>query len=174
VCYRHPTPLILAGWWATNDTEKMLRWKETVEWGTANGCTVLIEGIAEKDFYNAENPTAYQIGPLGGPCYRPWDYETKERPGPEELAKHLDSLSARWADIAGLTLAAVTRPLAFTGRKARRLLVYADGSARPPWGGWSHLSIDEGERRTFTRLRSSINKAVAPHEVDHVEFVTDQ
>jgi hypothetical protein len=167
---RPPTPLILAGWAFTNDIEKRQRWRETVDWATANGCAALTEAIAERDFYETDNPTSYVIGPMGGPCYRPWDYERKERPPAEELAKHFEILSSRWADIAGPNLAIVTRPIAFTGKKARRLLVHADKSARPPWGGWSYLSTDGAQRRTFTRLRSTINKAVAPHEIDHVDF----
>lgn len=39
---RPPTPLILSGWWASNDMEKMRRWEETVCWATVNGCTTLI------------------------------------------------------------------------------------------------------------------------------------
>jgi hypothetical protein len=108
---------------------------------------------------------------MGGPCYRPWDLDSKQRPAPEDLARHLDSLSACWTDIAGPALTAITRPVAFTGKKGRRLLVHAEETARPPWGGWSHLSGEEAQRRTFTRFRSAINQAIAPHEVDHVDFV---
>jgi hypothetical protein len=62
--------------------------------------------------------------------------------------------------------------VAFTGKKARRLLVQAEGTATPPWGGWSYRSPDEAKRRTFTRFRSAVNKAIGPHEVDHIEFIT--
>jgi hypothetical protein len=68
----------------------------------------------------------------------------------------------------------VTRPVAFTGKKARRLLVQAEGEAIPPWGGWFDRSTEEAKRRTFTRFRSAVNKAIAPHEVDHIDFVTDE
>jgi hypothetical protein len=27
-----PVPLILAAWWETSDLDKMVRWKETIEW----------------------------------------------------------------------------------------------------------------------------------------------
>jgi hypothetical protein len=50
------------------------------------------------------------------------------------LAKYLEYLSAHWADIAGSILAPITRPLTFTGKKARRLLVRAEETAVPPWG----------------------------------------
>jgi hypothetical protein len=152
----------------------MRRWKETIDWAATNGCTAIIESIADTDFYEAEKPTEYRIGPLGGPCYRPWDFERKQRPGADELARYLNSLSARWAEIAGPSLATLTHPLAFTGRKARRLLVRAEKGTLPPWGGWSYLSPDEATRRAFTRLRSAINEVLAPHEVDHVDFTTEQ
>jgi hypothetical protein len=68
----------------------------------------------------------------------------------------------------------VAHPLAFAGKKARRLLVYADANVRPPWGGWCYLSHLQSERLTFTRFRAAINKAIAPHEIDHVHFTTDR
>lgn len=83
------------------------------------------------------------------------------------------TLLARWSEIAGERLAGITRPLAFTGEKGRRLLVSADGAAAPPWGGWSHLSEEESERRTFTNFRAAINMVIVPHEVDHVDFTTE-
>jgi len=52
-------------------------------------------------------------------------------------------------------------------------VIRTDGSARPPWGGWSYLSTVETERRIFTRFRAVVNNAIAPHEVDHVDFTTD-
>jgi len=167
-----PPPLILAGWVYSNDLEKLRRWEETVAWANSNGCADLI-AIPEGDFYFVDEPTSYRVGPLGGPMYRPWDIDQKERPQPSLIAKHLGTLKSHWQDIVGQELARVTRPLAFTGAKFRRLLVWADNSARPPWGGWSYLSAAEADRRTFTHLRASINRAIAPHEVDHVDFTTD-
>ena len=132
------------------------------------------KSISDQDFYQADKPSDYQIGPLGGPCYRPWNFKSKMRPPSEDILKCFDYLAAHWIDIAGSSLAKVTRPQAFTGNKARRLLVLADGTAVPPWGAWTYLSPDEEERRTFTRFRSAVNKAIAPHEVDHIEFVTER
>jgi hypothetical protein len=85
-------------------------------------------------------------------------------------AKHLETLISDWENIVGPELARVSSPVAFTGAKARRLLVQVDGAGRPPWGGWSCLSNVEEERRAFTRFRASINAAIAPHEVDHIDF----
>ncbi len=164
-----PKPLILAGWAYSNDVEKMRRWEETVTWATSNGCLDLIR-ISDEDFHYVDEPTSYTVGPLGGPMYRPWDFKEKARPPLSRLAEHLQTLKSHWQDIAGPELAKITSPLAFTGMKARRLLVQTDDTARPPWGGWSHLSAVESERRTFTQFRASVNKAVAPHEIDHVDF----
>jgi len=169
-----PTPLILNGWAYSNDVEKMRRWEETVAWANANGCRDVILDIPAEDFYYVEEPTTYTVGPMGGPMYRPWGFESKERPSSEQIARHFETLLSGWSRIVGSELAHITRPVAFTGEKARRLLIYADGSARPPWGGWLHLSTAESERRAFTRFRAAINKAIAPHEVDHVDFTTEE
>jgi hypothetical protein len=166
-----PVPLILGGWWATNDFEKIIRWEETVAWATSKGCADLVE-VPSEDFYCVDEPTSYTPGPMGGPMYRPWDYEEKEKPLTDQIRKHLETLISCWEDIVGPELAGVCSPLAFTGAKARRLLVRVHGAARPPWGGWSSLSNVEAERRAFTRFRASINTAIAPHEVDHIDFTT--
>ena len=87
--------------------------------------------------------------------------------------RYFETLKSKWAEVVGPELAHITRPLAFTGEKARRLLVFADGSASPPWGGWTYLSSIESERHTFTRFRTAVNDTIAPHEVDHIDFTTD-
>jgi hypothetical protein len=168
-----PTPLILAGWAHSNDVEKMLRWEETVAWAIDNGCAEVVRAIPDEDFYFVDEPSTYAVGPLGRPMCRPWDFDSKGCPSSEEIDQHLDTLRSHWSEIVGHELAIVTRPFKFTGAKARRLLVQADGTARPAWGGWAHLSLLETERRAFTRFRGAINSAIAPHEVDHVDFTTD-
>lgn len=168
-----PKPLILAGWAYSNDIEKLGRWEATVAWAANNECTELVSGIPDQDFYFVEEPTSYMVGPFGGPMYRAWDFKTKPRPPSEQIAVHMDTLRSRWPEIVGEELASITRPVAFTGDKARRLLVLADGAVSPPWGGWSRLSEEESARRTFTRFREGINKALAPHEVDHIDFAIE-
>jgi hypothetical protein len=163
--------LILAGWAYSNDIDKMRRWEETVAWAAHNGCLDVVE-VPDTDFYSVDEPTSYTVGPLGGPLYRPWDFEAKGRPSPDRLSEYLATLTSRWQDIVGQELARSTRPLAFSGAKARRLLVEADAKIHPPWGGWSHLSAVESERRMFTAFRAAINKAITPHEVDHIDFTT--
>lgn len=168
-----PKPLILNGWAYSNDVEKMQRWHETVVWAAENGCTDLLSGIPDSDFHFVEKPTGYEVSPLGGQVYRPWDFEAKSRPPSDELGRLLDTLLSRWSEIVGNELAIATRPVAFTGEKARRLLIFANAAATPPWGSWSQLSMQESNRRAFTHFRAAINEAIAPHEVDHIDFTTD-
>jgi hypothetical protein len=166
-----PKLLILSGWTYTNDVEKMQRWEEKIEWATKNGCTEKVSGIPDQDFYFVEEPTSYKIGPMGGPMYRAWDFKAKNRPNSEQIKQSMDTLLSHWSEIVGNEIASITRPLALTGRKTRRLLVLANATVTPPWGGWSHLSTQESKRRTFTRFRAAINKAITPHEVDHIDFI---
>src|SRR5215468_3109270 len=78
---------------------------------------------------------------------RSWDYEAKDRPSSEDIAK-LDFLSAQWTDIAGPSLGTATHPLAFSGKKARRLIISAAETAAPPREDWTSLPSDESKRRT--------------------------
>jgi hypothetical protein len=166
-----PKPLILSGWIYSNDLERKTRWEETVQWASTNNCLDLVEGIHDSDFYEVEELTTHQIGPLGGPMYLPWDYEEKDLPAQGDIDSYLDRLISNWESIVGKELSRMTKPLMFTGKKARRLLVSYQESFDPPWGGWSHLSDIESERRSFTDFRAAINRAISPHEVDHIEFV---
>lgn len=130
-----PKPLILGGWAYSNDIEKRQRWEETVAWAARNGCAELLSGIPDHDFYFVEEPTSYTVGPFGGPMYRAWDFERKTRPPSKQIAAYMNSLQSRWSEIVGEELAGITRPLAFTGGKARRLLVLAHGAVSPPGAG---------------------------------------
>ena len=166
-----PVPLILAGWAWTNDVEKMDRWEMTVKWAKEAECEEIITAIADEDFRFVRVPSDYEIGPSGGPMYRTCDFERKERPEESVLTAALAKLVAEWPDIA-VGLAADTRPLRFCGEKARKLLVAVSFNASPPpWGKWHMRSYVEAERRTFTTFRRAVNKAIRPHEVDHIEFV---
>jgi len=167
-----PRPLILAGWVFSNDIDKMQVWEETVDWAVQNGCANLVTDIPDSDFYYVECPSNYAVGPYGNPYYLTWNSEAKSRPSSEQIEHLIDYMLSHWSEIVGNDLASITRPLAFTGRKARRLLVLANADTTPPWGGWASRSANESERRTFTKFRASINKAIAPHEVDHIDFTT--
>lgn len=165
-----PVPLILGGWAFSNDVQKMARWNRTVDWARANGCSMLVE-VAEESFYCQETLTSYEVGPTGGPMLRDWDFQTRTRPPAEEISKHLQRLKSGWVQIVGDQVGGVTSPLRFQGAKARTLLVQADITVQPPWGGWTQLSQVEAKRRTFTQFRRAINQTIGPHEVDHIDFV---
>lgn len=82
----------------------------------------------------------------------------------------LRTLIEQWEDLAGPELAANTRPVSFAGRKLRRLIVVANTNSQPPWGKWDCLN--EGpERAAFTDLRRAVNGSVAPHGIDHIDFI---
>lgn len=165
-----PVPLILAGWAYSNDYEKMERWRQTIEWAKANGCEQITAAVKETDFYYAHNLSDYDSGPLGGPMYLEWNFESRIRPSDDELVVALDLLRSNWEQIVGDELGEVTYPHAFTGTKRRKLLVKALHSFTPSWGGWEFLA-STSVRRDFTRFRESVNKAIKPHMVDHVEFI---
>lgn len=167
-------PLILNGWGFSNDMDKLRRWEAMIEWANKNGCADLVETIPVDQFYCVETPTTYTVGPMGGPMYREWDFQPRHKPDAEVLQALVETLKSRWAEITGSQISEMTQPIRFDGSKARRLIVRATASMTPPWGTWETLSPDEEKRRSFTRLRAAINAAIAPHEVDHIDFVTDK
>jgi len=164
-----PVPLILSGWVYSNDAEKIARWNQTIEWAKDSGCEDILGSLKNEDFYFTDEVSTYQVGPFGGPMYRDWDLEAKERPPQEDLEEALQILKNGWSDIA-TGFSDATQPLDFTGEKARRLLVTVTKNSPPPWGAWDRLSSVEAERRTFTVFRSAVNEAIKPLEVDHIGF----
>jgi hypothetical protein len=163
-----PKPLILTGWISTNDLEKAQRWRETVTWARAHNLGRLVEA-REQDGYCVEEFTTYEVRPLGGPMYLPWNFDAKPTPPPGSVQTAMTILLRDWPTIVGWELGRMTTPLRFTGKKKRRLVVKADAEQVPPWGGWNHLAPGE-ERRTFTRMRSAVNQAIASVKVDHIDF----
>jgi hypothetical protein len=91
------------------------------------------------------------------------------RPSPEVGQQLLERLLEQWQSVAGPKLAAITKPKCLAGAKLRRLVVEADYSSRPPWGSWQALD-QPSERHTFTEFRAAVNRCLAPHEVDHIDF----
>jgi hypothetical protein len=164
-----PTPLILNGWVFSDDYQKKLAWEDTVAWAARNGCLEIVESVPEKDFHcGASEPRMHIVG------YSPWNRESKPRPSPEELERHLELLQSRWPEIVGPTLGPATRPVSFSGRKRRRLIVRAVASVHPPWGDWDYRVAAAAERITFTLFRAAVNREIAPHEVDHIDFEVDE
>jgi hypothetical protein len=167
-----PKALILNGWAATNDVEKAERWAETANWAERHGLTDLVT-VQPQDWYAVEEPSSYEVGPLGGPLYLQWRSESAAKPSNDAVKTALDKLSGNWAAITP-ELAPFTRPSAFTGTKMRRLLVTVlKGAPPPPWGHWDSLPNDQS-RREFTDLRKRVNRAIAPLEIDHIDFEFDR
>jgi hypothetical protein len=163
-----PIPLILNGWASTNDVDKSERWAQTVRWAEQNGVIDLVS-VEQQDWYAVENPSSYEIGPLGGPMHLPWRFDPAERPAGDAAQDALSRLTENWPGIAG-EIAQFTRPVCLAGAKMRRLLVCVAPSApNPPWGTWDKLAEDESRRR-FSDLRRKVNAVIAPLEVDHIDF----
>ncbi|WP_243544882.1 hypothetical protein [Pseudodesulfovibrio tunisiensis] len=48
---RPPIPLILAGWAYSDDYEKAIRWRQTVEWAENNSLADIIPELTDEDWY---------------------------------------------------------------------------------------------------------------------------
>ena len=164
-----PVPLILNGWVFSNDAQKKDRWEQLVEWAVERGWDADVV-VPQSEFYCVEEIDSGRVGPIGGPMFLPWRFTAARKPTAAEVRAAEDLLRRDWENVAGLLLARITTPLGFTGRKKRRLLVEAHFSSPAPWGTWNTLSSDE-RRREFTQLRFAVNEAVAPLEVDHIDFI---
>jgi len=46
-----PTPLILAGWNFSSDSEKNSRWEDTIKWAKTCGAEHILTKINDDDFY---------------------------------------------------------------------------------------------------------------------------
>lgn len=160
---RPPHILICGGWAFSGDMEKHQRWVSLVEWAEERGLSHLIPRLAPNEIYTAPDLS-------GGIWWDDWfTTPPQTRPTDEAVAAALECLRANWEAIAGPSLAAYTWPLRFTGRKMRQLLLTADPEYGPPWGEWRSLPPDD-RRLTFTAFRRAVNDAIAPLEVDHIDF----
>jgi len=163
-----PVPLILGGWWASSDFEKKERWKETLAWAELHGLSSRIGVLSEERMHKADDRSPL-LPLLSLDPYSTWNYSPRSKLPKERERQVLDVLRAKWEEIAG-AIAADTRPVKFTGAKRRRLLVFAAESTEPPWGDWNSFRL-ESDRESFTNFRRAVNEAIAPHEIDHIEFV---
>ncbi len=165
-----PVPLILAGWNFSDDFEKNDRWESTVEWTKKFGGAELISTLKDNDYYCVDQFTRpafldYQWGETTPPATRPAD---------DELTNLIEKLSIQWDQIAGVD-SVFTRPLNFSGAKARSLTVEFDTDELPSWGTWGNEPGGYHDQHftnkaSFTVLRQRINDAVQPHKIDHVVF----
>lgn len=165
-----PVPLILGGWWYSNDLQKKERWAETIAWADRNGYSSIIPEIRSEDFYWV-NLSDFEVEPVGGPTYQRCSCETQQRFSKNELGAILKTLQQKWnEELSDRILANATFPTEFTGKRGRRLLVKVIHPVTPPWGWWDALARGP-KRRSFTVFRRQINQIIAPHEVDHIDFV---
>jgi hypothetical protein len=164
-CEAPPIPLVLAGWIYSSDRDKQQRWDQTITWAKENDFSHLVPFLRDEEYYATEVlSTSYPEQ-----HYRPDRYAVRERPSVEALAEALHRLKRDWHSIIGSELAGCCQPQSFSGRKARRLVIWVSGEDTPPWGSWLTLSSGP-ERETFTALRKRINDAISPVHVDHIEF----
>jgi hypothetical protein len=162
-----PIPLILNGWAFSNDYEKSDRWLATIKWAEVNNSSHLIPDLIENDQYIVEE---LDSTPYAGPVLGEQQHESKLTPSEADIDVALHKLRNNWNAIIGNDLANRTYPIDFSGDKKRKLIVSADPSYTPPWGSWNWFTLS-GDRKSFTRFRASINQAITPLVVDHIDFI---
>ena len=165
-----PVPLILAGAAFSTATAIRQRWSDLFDWAATHGlmATLLALLPPPPDIDVAANIAGVSEDGRGWwPEYGVQDHPPRAKPTADAVLATLKRLQQHWASVVGDDLVRSTRPLRFSGRKRRRLIVAADPNARPPWGCWgSRFHHPSG----FRGFRHSINSFIAPMEVDHVHF----
>jgi len=166
-----PLPLVLSGWSFSNDVEKAQHWEATLDWAKRNGCEGLLADLPDTEFHVSHIPKAREADDFDENGNLRLS-DRKLRPSVLMQAAWLEVLRERWLEIAvHSNVAPGTYPLAFTGEGFRSLLVQADASLRPVWGTWTKVDPDQPSKRAFRIFRAAVNRAIAPHEVDHIEFL---
>lgn len=167
-----PVPLILAAS-AESPASKHARLTSQLRWAEENHCSDealrFLRDIPDEEW---EVSSALEWYTDGYDYHPSWNYSARPTPDATALATALNVLRPRWLEIAGPDVGHITEPVGFTGAKSRRLLVRAVVGTKPPWGSWTGFSPD-ASRSSFTRLRASINGAIKPLEVDHVDFIEE-
>jgi len=168
-----PVPLILAGWNYSNDVEKKIRWEDMLDWAKEQNFLHLIPELSAEESYFVDEPSNYQISPMGSPMFLDWNFTQRNTPTEQEVNQAIKILKEKWSEIVGKDLGAITVPLRITGKRKRRLLVFANHDSEPSWGTWFELANDN-RRRAFTYFRRAINDTISPLHVDHIEFEVDR
>ena len=158
-----PIPLILGGWNFSGDYEKKAVWEATIKWAEDMGFDQLIPELTDEQCYFVTSMQSYSCPSEF------WNYHPREKPEKAAIDTALEKLKVSWPIIAGEELAQITIPLCFTGKKSRRLLVFADLSFMPSWGTWTKKSSGI-EGKAFTVFRRKINDVISPLEIDHIDF----
>lgn len=134
----------------------------------------MLRDLTFESMYSVEGALSdYTVGPMGGPMYLSWTLDPKPKLDHAARQNVIAVLRSKWTNIVGSDLRNITLPTRLTGTKGRRLLVAVKADREPPWGSWSALARDE-RRRMFTAFRAAINRELAPHVVDHIDFIRVQ
>lgn len=157
-----PPALVLSGWTMSNDEDKMHSWSETLNWASENNCLHLVSVLKENEKYYVTELSSFRP-------YQYYTYDAKYKPTKEEIRTALHLLERKWIDILENNFGENTRPVKFSGRKSRCLMVTYNDSYSPPWGSWTnHLA--NGRPSKFSELRIKVNEIIKPVAVDHIIF----
>jgi hypothetical protein len=160
-----PKPLFLSAWSFSSDIDKQECWEATIQWAKdrdlAESCI-----ISEEQGYYVHELNTHRYG-------ENWNLEPQDpaqKPDHELITEKLAKLKDDWNSIAGIEIAAHTRPVRFSGKKRRRLVISKDESDfNPPWGSW--WTIKSHRKEAFSLFRRAVNKAIDPHHIDHIDFI---
>jgi len=163
-----PKNSLILGGACVSDMEKRLRWEEQVQWAQENGCRYIVESIPESDFTYASvisNEPSYSMSYHGG-------HDGTEKPilPDQEKLELLGKLTSNWHQILDASISESLRPVSFSGRKSRRLIIEVLEDVPAPWGTWTEIYEAISRKRKFTKFRENINRALSPHKVDHIDF----
>lgn len=164
-----PQPYVLGMWWGTSDQCKHDQWRRLISWTGARGLGHLIPEFAETDRYEVE---AMSTG-----CPDVWvphsskSHPPAATPSCTEAKEAFEKLVSRWKEITAGKLGGVLRPIRFSGKRRRRLLVKVAEDVPAPWGSWTFLP-HRPARHLFSEFRREVNRAINPHKVDHIDFDT--
>jgi hypothetical protein len=161
-----PMALVLSGWTMSNDYDKQLRWEETLKWAEKNNVLHLIPVLKEEE--------KYYVSELDS--FRPYEFHTfdkKYKPTLDEIKTAVQNLEKNWETIWDVEFGINTKPILFSGKKSRSLLVSYKSNYSPPWGSWTnHLA--NGRPSKFTELRLKVNEIIKPVMVDHIIFKEEE
>lgn len=176
-----PRPLILAGAAFSRASEIRQAWIGLVRWAEEHGLQPLLHAnlptapVPERVDAHTVRDVADRLAGISEdghgwwPEYGKQDHPERVKPTKILVAETLSRLRMDWRTVVGPELAQHTRPLKFTGRRMRRLVVSADPAFGPPWGDWNSASRNPG---AFRLVRKSVNRFIAPMEVDDICFST--
>ena len=169
-----PVPLILAGAAFSAAGAIRKRWSDLVEWSVTYGyLDLLLTNLPPAPDIDVADSIAGVSDDGRGwlPEWGEQNHPPKGRPPPDVVRATLSRLQERWPEVVGPALASSTRPIRLSGHKRRRIVVAADPSVAPPWGSWYST---QRYPQAFTQFRCAVNAAIAPMEVDEIDFSLDQ